>query len=157
MIRKITSFIALAVTTVPMIALTANIVQAQGSGDSPAYAYLDDRSLVRVVSHSQGDFKNLGKGQWKEVSLDGTRSFNFLEVGRVGENTFLLDQSRNVAIRLDFSRKMIVYTDPNRTFDLYKMSAVSSCQKYYYQSARRYVDVCKRVEDQKTTLFTYYY
>jgi hypothetical protein len=133
MIRKIASVAALAISTVSMVALTANMAQAivsrshQTSSEANKFKLSQavvDSSNVKVVTHSQGSFKDLGNGYWGETDLQNKALFNFKENARDESSVYLRDQSRDVNIQLDLSRKMIVYSDRSNKFDLYKITQV---------------------------------
>jgi Mannan-binding protein len=81
---------------------------------------------VRAVSHSQGSFISLGKGNWKEANDKGETTFNFKETGRDDWSVYLLDSSRNVTLQLDLHRKMVIYSDSTQKFDLYPITASKS-------------------------------
>jgi hypothetical protein len=81
---------------------------------------------AKAVSHSQGSFMALGSGNWQEVNDRGETTFNFKETGRDDWSVYLLDSSRNVTLQLDLHRKMVIYSDSNRKFDLYPITASKS-------------------------------
>jgi hypothetical protein len=144
MIRKIASVAALAIATIPMIALTANMAQAISSKKVVASTASAENHKVRfasiatvngnnvkVVTHAQGAFKDVDDGNWEETDLQNNIRFNFKEVRREPRSVYLLDKSRNVNIQLDLSRKRIVYSDSSNKFDLYRIARFSHVRPPY--------------------------
>jgi hypothetical protein len=79
-----------------------------GQGVGTVWAY----SLPVNGTPSQGSWRDLGNGQWVEANPTG--QWNYVETGRGPDYVDLLDQNRNIAVRItptqEYSRSV---NDPN--------------------------------------------
>src|SRR5262245_29133148 len=81
---------------------------------------LNGYSVQQATYKVDGDtgcfFMQTGPLAWKAVEPQTKRNFDFVEIGRDESSVYLLDQSRNVSIRIDLARKKVLYSDATTPF-----------------------------------------
>jgi len=82
-----------------------------GSAGAQPWGGVNGFSVTQVSHAQQGQFQQVGQGQWQETSDAGGDGFRFQETGRDEWSVYLLDSSRNVRIQLDLYRNLVLYGD----------------------------------------------
>lgn len=74
-----------------------------------------------------GTYRQIGQSTWAEVSSESNQvTFTFDEVKRDHHSIYLHDASRGVSLNINLETKRIVYSDTNRSFDLYTVLRTSA-------------------------------
>ncbi|MCC6605568.1 MAG: hypothetical protein IT327_20345, partial [Anaerolineae bacterium] len=68
-----------------------------------------------------GTYRQVAPAAWQEVDIQNNATFYFAETQRTDISITLYDASRNVTLVFDLNRSVIVYTDSNNHFDLYRI------------------------------------